>query len=81
MTRKQKAPSPTEIYVVQSQSVGDILARTKGLLEFIRLACESTIDESYPESCEVERAFTPDLVRSLSKMCLFAARDGRRRFQ
>ena len=72
MTTKKTNPAPLTIEVVNTRTIGDLLTRTKGLLELIELACETAADKVIDDVGDV---LHPDLCKSLAKMCSFAAQD------
>ena len=72
MTTKTIPTAPLTIDVASSQTIEDILTRTKGLLELIQTVCNAAAKE---DAENLEEVFAPHLVKSLSMMCCFAAQD------
>ena len=62
--------APLLIDVVTSQTIEDILTKTRGLLELIETVCNAAAKEE-----DKEESFSPDLLKSLPMLCMFAARD------
>ena len=70
MTTKTTDSAPLMIDVVSSQTIEDILTKTRGLLELIEAVCNAATKED-----DKEEVFSPDLLKSLPMLCMFAARD------
>ena len=69
MTAKTTHDAPLTIDVVSSQTVEDVLTKTRGLLELIEAVCNTATGE------DDEEVFSPDLLKTLPLLCMFAARD------
>ncbi len=70
MTTKRPHFAPLQVNVANSQTVEDVLTRTKGLLKLIETACNAAKDTE-----DTEQIFSADLVASLAMMCYFADQD------
>ncbi len=70
MTTKRPHFAPLQVNVANSQTVEDVLTRTKGLLKLIETACNAAKDTE-----DTEQVFSADLVASLAMMCYFADQD------
>ncbi len=72
MTTKTIHTAPLLLEVINTQTIEDIIVRTKGLLELIETLCNAATKH---DAEEIDDVFAPYLVKSLAMMCCLAAQD------